>query len=106
MAIGRVEGQSDLPEGQLRYVNAHEVTRHYGGPEEGGWYYDAGTPLAAVPVKTAVEEAAALKTLKEIFAPMYEGRRGRYSVIGEEDLEITIDDHVARAWPTVTPHYE
>ena len=32
------------------YVNAYEVTREYGGPEEGGWYYDAGEPMASVPV--------------------------------------------------------
>ena len=24
------------------YINEYHVTRHYGGPEEGGWYYDAG----------------------------------------------------------------
>ena len=24
------------------YVNVYEYSREYGGPEEGGWYYDAG----------------------------------------------------------------
>lgn len=32
------------------FVNAYEVTRHYGGPEEGGWWYNAGSPLASIPV--------------------------------------------------------
>ena len=32
------------------YVNAYAVTRHYGGPEEGGWWYNAGEPLASIPV--------------------------------------------------------
>ena len=27
---------------RLMYVNAYEVTRHYGGPEEGGWWYNRG----------------------------------------------------------------
>ncbi len=27
------------------YINAYAVTRHYGGPEEGGWHYDAGHPV-------------------------------------------------------------
>jgi hypothetical protein len=32
------------------YVNVYLVTRHYGGPQEGGWWYDAGEPLASIPV--------------------------------------------------------
>lgn len=35
----------------ILYVNAYAVTRHYGGPEEGSWYYNAGSPLASIPVK-------------------------------------------------------
>lgn len=33
------------------YLNVYAVTRHYGGPEEGGWWYNAGQPLASVPIK-------------------------------------------------------
>jgi hypothetical protein len=32
------------------YVNVYAVTRHYGGPQEGGWWYNVGQPLASVPV--------------------------------------------------------
>ena len=35
----------------LLYVNAYEVTRHYGGPEEGGWWYNHHEPIASIPVK-------------------------------------------------------
>jgi len=31
------------------YVNAYLTDRRYGGPEEGGWWYDTGEPLASVP---------------------------------------------------------
>lgn len=34
----------------IAYVNAYAVTRHYGGPEEGGWWYNRGTPLASIPI--------------------------------------------------------
>lgn len=51
------------PEGYLKpgtetimYVNAYAVTRHYGGPEEGGWWYNRQTPLASIPVKAIVME--------------------------------------------------
>jgi hypothetical protein len=46
------------PEGYIRpgtetimYVNAYAVKRYYGGPEEGGWYYNAREPLASIPIK-------------------------------------------------------
>jgi hypothetical protein len=34
----------------ILYVNAYAVTRHWGGREEGGWWYNAGAPLASVPI--------------------------------------------------------
>jgi hypothetical protein len=37
------------------YINAYAVTRHFGGPEEGGWWFNAGEALASVPV--SVQEA-------------------------------------------------
>jgi hypothetical protein len=46
------------PDGYVRpgttmvmYVNAYAVTRHFGGHEEGGWWYNAGSPLASIPVR-------------------------------------------------------
>ena len=27
------------------FVNVYEISTHYGGPEEGGWDYEAGTPV-------------------------------------------------------------
>ena len=38
------------------YVNAYEVSRHYGGPEEGGWWYNNYSPLASIPVIATVVE--------------------------------------------------
>lgn len=35
---------------RLKYINAYEVTRHYGGPEEGGWWYNHHEHVASVPV--------------------------------------------------------
>jgi hypothetical protein len=45
----RDSGKSeDAPTVRL-YLNVYAVTRHYGGPEEGGWWFNAGEPLASVP---------------------------------------------------------
>ena len=35
----------------LLYVNAYCITRQYGGPEEGGWYYNHAEPVASIPVR-------------------------------------------------------
>lgn len=34
------------------YFNIYEIGRAYGGPEEGGWYYDYGKPIESVPLKS------------------------------------------------------
>lgn len=40
----------------LLYLNAYVVGRSYGGPEEGGWWYDVGNPVAIVPIPTTYEK--------------------------------------------------
>jgi hypothetical protein len=35
----------------LMWVNAYKVTRQYGGPEEGGWWYNDRSPLTSIPIK-------------------------------------------------------
>lgn len=93
-------------ERSLRYVNAYAVSRHYGGPEEGGWWYDAGSPLSSIAVYTDADEVAAKALLLKTLGPEYEHQRSRYSVIGEDDLEIYTEEKPAAAWPTERPHYE
>jgi len=39
----------------MLYVNVYLVAQVYGGPEEGSWYFDAGQPLASIPIKTKQE---------------------------------------------------
>ena len=34
----------------ILYINVYRTTRHFGGHEEGGWYYNVGEPLASVPI--------------------------------------------------------
>lgn len=84
------------------YVNVYDVIRNYGGPEEGGWWYDSGEPIESHPV-TSMEEAEALRAELENDFP----RTGkRYSVLGGFDYDIFIEDHPAEEWPAYRPHYE
>lgn len=65
---GRNDGVVDVPMGEndatvtktvcqgcadhiVFYVNAYNVGREYGGPEEGGWYYATYYPIASVPIR-------------------------------------------------------
>src|SRR4051794_6841001 len=59
----------------IAFVNAYELTQGYGGPEEGGWWYDCGTPLASIPVTTEAERDAAVAKLKALFGEEYDQRR-------------------------------
>lgn len=38
------------------FVNIYEVGRGYGGPEEGGWYFDYGSPIGSIPVELTDDE--------------------------------------------------
>ena len=38
------------------YVNVYDIAQAYGGPEEGGWWFDTGVPVASIPVELTDEE--------------------------------------------------
>ena len=91
---------------QITYINAYAVTRHYGGPEEGGWWFNAGEPLASVPLTNPTDDQieAERARLMSVFADHAEG--DIYSVNGGVQISVYPEDHTARDWPTETPHYE
>jgi hypothetical protein len=90
--------------GALRYVNAYAVTQHYGGPEEGGWWYRAGEPIASVPCTNDSEVNEQRARLLTVFDDVSEGDIS--SVLGGTQLLVTVERGVAAEWPEETPHYE
>lgn len=90
--------------------------RSYGGPEEGGWWYDTWDPNAAAHV--AAEEKlggifwdeadawAYLHSVKDRLNKHNEGRRDKSSVLSNGVYEM----YVYRGWPRFLPeerpHYE
>lgn len=91
---------------QITYLNAYAVTRHYGGPEEGGWWFNAGEPLASVPLVNPTEDQikAERARLQSVFADQAEG--DIYSVNGGVQISVYPEDGPATHWPTERPHYE
>lgn len=93
----------------MYYVNAYEVTLGYGGPEEGGWWFDCGHPLFSMPVVEgdARGEDRARGQIKAMFGQKYADCPDKSSVRSDAaDLWVRVEDHAAVAFPEFRPHYE
>lgn len=89
---------------RARYVTAYAVTRCYGGPEEGGWWYNRYRAVHTLPVKNERRaERVQAKFLKR-FGEIAEG--DIYSVHGGVELTV-IKESEYRAYETRSrPRYE
>ena len=85
------------------FVTVYEMDRLYGGPEEGEWYYDAGSVVLCRQVPTTDAER-----VREELREEYPNTGKRYSVIysGYGDYDVCISDEPGRDFPEYTPHYE
>jgi hypothetical protein len=107
------------------YLNVYEVHQCYGGREEGGWWFDAGSPVASVPI--AGLNRAEIDALEANIRRQYQldssgqyalknnpeaddfdisRARGRTSCAGGYDVEVRFEDHFAEALPASKPRYE
>jgi hypothetical protein len=74
------------------YVNVYEYEREYGGPEEGGWYYDAG--YNGYVWNAYFDEDAAYVRANELCKTL------------DKYQTAVVEEHKPRDWPEVRPHYE
>lgn len=85
------------------FVNVHSLDRHYGGSEEGGWWYDSGS--AELSIQTTVEHCDAIATLLEESGE-FPATNNRGSVIYYRlgtDYRITVQDCPAEDWSDYRP---
>lgn len=94
------------------YLNAYLVNRGYGGPEEGGWWYDVGEPLESR-VMPDPDDLGSTDELYEQTQAEMEARWAHlnskyplYSVLCDGVVRVYQEDHFARAFPSATPHFE
>ena len=97
----------DLDE-EAFFLNEYEIDRLYGGPEEGGWWYEAGRFLKCHGVTTDIEKA---EEVLAALTPEIEKRRigisHPSSVISTGDWPVIyIQDHPGADYPETTPRYE
>ena len=92
-------------------VSIHMTDRAYGGPEEGGWWFDYGEPDDEFWQYTRLfatrEEARDYgKALDPLIKELNEGRPSIGSVLSIGRYEWIIQDGYPHAWPERKPHYE
>lgn len=97
------------------YLNEYRIKRRFGGPEEGGWYFDAGTFITChgtFPTREAATSAREAKTdwLANRRAGLYPPSDAR-SMFPKPSWpsgwpELRIEPHPGRDFPSETPRYE
>lgn len=114
------------------YLNTYEVQNLYGGPEEGGWWYEAGTPVQSILLSLqdygewmdgqSVEYLQDLRErVTQIFTqgkpptPIKNGTGGYTFTLGSDEpvaflqnnnFASVFEEECAQAYPTERPFYE
>lgn len=89
------------------FLTVYSQTRHYGGPEEGGWWYDWHEPVASVELPQwldADEVEAKREALLKVYDHLAEGDIG--SVLGGTHVWVGREDEQYEFQTTRRPRYE
>ena len=87
----------------IRYVNVYEIHRCYGGPEEGGWWFDAGE-LITTETHGSLKSAEQAKQRLEL-EYNNDNRPPLHSVLNNGFYQINIDPLPGKNWPDRKPYY-
>ena len=98
------------------WVNAYRISRHFGGPEEGGWWYDWYTCVASMPITNGLPDTEQRCALIGIWMAEslgwtptpYEMNHGgsRFVVNGHSDFAVYTEKSYQESETTHRPHYE
>lgn len=90
----------------MNYLSIYITTRHFGGYEEGGWYYDCHRFLESHNIQNKNEEEIE-QLEKELFAKYEEEEDGEISsVLGGAELTIFLEDVPMEHTTKNKPKYE
>ena len=96
----------------LFYVWAAYGSQEYGGPEEGGWFYDASEPLTGsdrwvVKCLSAKKASKAFRLMRKRMIELNAGKRPPWSARPARDwLVAEMSAKPPHSLPTVIPRYE
>lgn len=85
------------------FVNSYKVTRHFGGQEEGGWWYNNYECIESIPVRnkySKLMEQESINNHKNVKCGDI------YSVLGGVELTILIEEKPCESQTTERPYYE
>ena len=90
------------------YVNEYEVDRIYGGPEEGGWWYNTGKFIKCHGIFNL--RAQAMRRKAKLYDYVKQSNFGKHpssSVLSRGDwTDIIIEEHEGKHFPDTAPRYE
>jgi len=86
------------------FVTVTLEDKAYGGPEEGGWWYDVSDPIE----KHYCANLSVLRRVIERVTREFDntGRYPIHSVLSEGIFQVWIGDEIPEAYPACRPHYE
>ena len=91
---------------ELLYVNEYEIDRRYGGPEEGGWWYEVGRFIDCLGETTDEAEANRIRDDEaDRLAELNEGRPSISSVLSRGQRAIYLEDERGADFPVEHPYY-
>lgn len=102
-AIQRYQTHKDWEQEDPTTITVHETTLNYGGPEEGGWYYQAGYPVLTHCIfskKQAIQTFIQYFDEYEIAEQPSLGLSTTYS-----NYEVNFSNEYAKVYPEIKPHY-
>jgi hypothetical protein len=94
---------------EVYLVAFYEIDRQYGGPEEGGWWYDSGELVRLHSLEGNKEEAyRKSRRLNGLLRLVQRGRKSVGSVIydGGRFAAVVYKNKAPDHYPEERPHYE
>jgi hypothetical protein len=97
-----------------QYLNLYGLTQSYGGPEEGGWWYEQGIALGSIPLPAVWEYTSNIYHEELCLRPCIkavheEWARNCLNLTAMNDTQhyrIAIESSMASDYPRNRPHYE
>jgi hypothetical protein len=94
-----------IGEDEIVFVNIYTITRHYGGPEEGGWWYNWSECREVIPVQNKYSDVMAEEAEKRYTTNGH--KFGNiYSVLGGQDVDVRIEANPKESESESRPYYE
>lgn len=91
-------------DGRTGWVNAYAVTRHYGGPQEGGWWWNRLECIASAPYRGKAESEMLRHLMVSNLGGQAEG--DIYSVLGGVSIDVYVEDARAESETLTSGGYQ